>query len=69
VLFLYTNDEKMISQNHNMAAITTAMVDITSPLGKEFSSFASRKNSTAFTEHAISIEHHIVMANNITINS
>jgi len=58
-----------MSQNHNIAAITIAMVDMTSPLGNEFSSFASTKNSMAFTKHAMSIKHHIVMENKITMNS
>jgi len=56
-------------QNHNMAAITIAIVDMTSPLGNEFVSFASSKYSMAFTKHATSIKLHIVIENNITVNS
>jgi len=67
VLFLYTNDEKIMSHNHNMAAIENAMMDITSPLGNTFLSFVA--NSTAFTPHAMIIEHHIVIENNITVIS
>jgi len=32
VLFLYTNDEKIMSQNHNMAAIANVMIDMRNPL-------------------------------------
>lgn len=69
MLILFTNDEKIMSHNHKMAAIENAMIDMTSPLGNKFVSLASRKNSTAFTIHAMSIEHHIVIENNITVIS
>jgi len=68
VLFLYTDDEKIMSQNHNMAAIANVMMDMRNPLENEFLSFVSRKYSIVFIPQAMSTKHHINTKKNMTVN-
>lgn len=68
VLFLFTDDEKITSQNHNMAAIANVMIVMRNPLENEFLSLVSRKYSIVFIPQAMSTKHHIDTKKNMTVN-
>lgn len=68
VLFLFTDDEKITSQNHNMAAIANVIIVMRNPLENEFLSLVFRKYSIVFIPQAMSTKLHIDTKKNMTVN-